>query len=217
MPRAFAAWRLALSESAVASCCCCTSCVVWSEHSAPLGVTCPLSFLLQSYYEEQKREQMQGPALKRLEEEQQVQAQTPPLVPLQSPQWSNTLHNVDLQQQGQQLPHRQDDLSADDAEGESGQLQPTTLQLRGARSWLGASRQLQHLQDETQPGFSWGEPHPVDGAAMSLGNSNRVPRPHPSAKPPLPHRPRAQISSEMSFLGGSAGSSGIGASSDSTI
>lgn len=191
---------------------------MWIEHSAPLRVTSGLCFLLQSYYEEQKREQMQGPALKRLEEEQQEQAQPPPLVPLPSPQWQNTLHSdVVQQQQGQQLPHRQDDLSADDAEGGSSQLRPTTLQLSGARSWLGASRQLQHRQDETQPGFGWGETHPIDDAAMSLGNSNRVPRPHPFSKPPLPHRPRAQISSEMSFLGGSAGSSGTGASSDSTI
>ena len=153
---------------------------------------------------------MQGPALKRLEEEEHQQAQTPPLVPLHSAQWQGPLHSDDLQQQSQQP-----DSSADDVEGEPGQLQPSALQLGGARSWLGANRQLPCQQDGSQPGFSRGEPGPIPSTAMSMRNSNKMPRPHQSPKPPLPSQLRGQISSEMSFLGGSAGSSGTAASSDS--
>ena len=177
-----------------------------------LSVSCDLYLLLQSYYEEQKREQMQGPALKRLEEEQQQQTQTPPLVPLHSAQWQGPLHSDNLQQQSQ-LP----DFAADDAGGDSGQLQASALQLSSARSWLGANRQLPRHQDGSQPGLSRGEPPLVTGTATSLGNSDKTPKPHRSPKPPLPSRPRGQISSEMSFLGGSAGSSGTAASSDSNI
>lgn len=166
--------------------------------------------MLQSYYEEQKREQMQGPALKRLEEEQQQQTQTPPLVPLHSAQWQGPLHSDDLQQQSL-LP----DSAADDAEGNSGQLQSSALQLSSARSWLGANRQLSRHQDGSQPGFNTGEPLLINGTATSLGSSDKTPKPQRSPKPPLPSRPRGQISSEMSFLGGSAGSSGTAASFDS--
>ena len=168
-------------------------------------------FELQSYYEEQKREQMQGPVLKRLEEEQQrQQAQTPPLAPLHSRHWQGPLHGDELQQQAQQP-----DLSPDNALRDSAQQQSSVLQLHGARSWLGANRQLSQHQSVTQPGFSPGELHPTTGTSVSLGNSNKASRPYLSPKPPLPSRPRSQISSEMSYLGGSAGSSGTGASSDS--
>ena len=181
--------------------------VVVQFQFALLGVLCCLCLVLQSYYEEQKREQMQGPALKRLEEEQQQHTQTPPLVPLHS---AGCLRSDDPQQQSQ-LP----DFSADDAEEDSGELQPSALQLSNARSWLGGNRQLPHHQDGSQPRFSGGQPHLMIGAATSLGNGIRMPRPFHSPKPPLPSRPRGQISSEMSFLGGSAGSSGTAASFDS--
>lgn len=166
-------------------------------------------FELQSYYEEQKREQMQGPALKRLEEEHQQQAQMPPLVPLHPRQLQDTLHS-DQQQHTHQL-----DIPADDALRDPGQQQPSALQLNNARSWLGASRQLPQHQAAPQPELTWGELHSTSSTATNLGNSSKAPRPRPSPKPPLPSRPRGQLSSEMSYLGGSVGSSGTGASSDS--
>ncbi|KAL3162518.1 hypothetical protein ABBQ32_010175 [Trebouxia sp. C0010 RCD-2024] len=162
-----------------------------------------------SYYEEQKREQMQGPALKRLEEEHQQQAQMPPLVPLHPRQLQDTLHS-DQQQHTHQL-----DIPADDALRDPGQQQPSALQLNNARSWLGASRQLPQHQAAPQPELTWGELHSTSSTATNLGNSSKAPRPRPSPKPPLPSRPRGQLSSEMSYLGGSVGSSGTGASSDS--
>ena len=152
---------------------------------------------------------MQGPALKRLEEEQQQQTQTPLLVPLRSVQWPGPLHSEDMQQQSQ-LP----DFSADDPEEPEEQLQPSALQLSSARSWLGANRQLPHHQDGSQPGPSGGEPHLIIDTVTSLRNSHQMSKPYRSTKPPLPSQSRGQISSEMSFLGGSAGSSGTAASSD---
>ena len=161
---------------------------------------------LQSYYEEQKREQMQGPALKRLEEEQQQQAQTPQLVPLHPHQLQDTLLSDERHSDQQQA---QLHISADDALSEQ---QPSALQLNNARSWLGASRQHQAV---TQPDLSWGEPPSTAGTATSLGTNNKVARPRSASKPPLPSRSRGQISREMSYLGWSAGSSGTTASSDS--
>lgn len=154
--------------------------------------------LLQGYYEEQKREQMQGPALKRLEEEQQQQqAQSPPLVPLH--------------------PHQQQERQPNIAAGEGldafSEHQPSALQLGGARSWLGSSRQLLHQLGTDSPKAS-AQQQPVTDSVMGSGNGHSAQRPYLSAKPPLPSRPRAQISSEMSYLGGSAGSSTAGNDSD---
>lgn len=192
----------------LAALCCTVSAICCQD---PVSLLCHVTcvFELQSYYEEQKREQMQGPALKRLEEEQQQQDQTPPLAPplhaVQQPQ--DTLHSD--QQQAQH------DFSPDDAlrDPSHQQQQPSALQLNSARSWLGASRQLPQHQAATQPELSW-ELHATAGTATSVGNTNKA-RPHPSPKPPLPNRPRGQISTEMAYLGGSLGSSGTGASSDS--
>lgn len=144
-----------------------------------------LSFM-QSFYEEQKREQMQGPALKRLEEEQQ-QVQTLPLVPSQPQQWQDSLHTNGTHGQEQQSP-----FAAESLPGSSDALQPSALQLNGAWSWTGSRRPLSQQPSVSQHRTS------SDDAAV------KMPSLHPSSKPPLSSRPRGQLSSEMSYLGGSA-------------
>ncbi|KAL0047089.1 hypothetical protein WJX82_006349 [Trebouxia sp. C0006] len=115
----------------------------------------PLAYkqlMLQSFYEEQKREQMQGPALKRLEEEQQQQAQVPPLA---DDQWQDTQYTIGQDQQEpahqpglpfdeSQLPFDQSNLPFDEATGQDNSQQGS-LQLNGPRRQRTQSSEMAYL------------------------------------------------------------------------
>ncbi len=177
---------------------------------------------MQSFYEEQKREQMQGPVLKRLEEEQQQQAQVPPLA---ADQWQDTQYTIGQDQQvlahqpglpfdESQLPFDQSNLPFDEATGQD-ESQQGSLQLIGPRSWAG-SRQLHQPHMPIRPASSEGLPFGMAGSFSGVSSSGaRGPKAHASPKPPLPGRRQQTQSSEMAYLGGSAGASaGSGSDSD---
>ncbi len=179
---------------------------------------------VQSFYEEQKREQMQGPALKRLEEEQQQQAQAPPLA---DDQWQDSQYTIGQDQQDpahqpdlpfdeSQLPFDQTNLPFDEANGLD-DSQQESLQLNGPRSWAGR-RQSHQPQPHMpiRPASSQGLPFGMAGSFSGVSSSGaRGAKAHASPKPPLPGRRQRTQSSEMAYLGGSAGASaGSGSDSD---
>ena len=180
----------------------------------------PVLVFLQSYYEEQKREQMQGPVLKRLEEEeQQQQAQA---LPPAAGQWPGTQGDAELgpQEPGQQpgwpydesqMPFDQSESAFDEASMSKGTQQQSLLQPNGPRSWA-SSRHLQppRVADHL-PAVSGSFLQSVPGHASGFSPGVRA---NASPKPPLPSR-RQSHSSEMAFLGGSAGNSAVGSGSDS--
>jgi len=176
---------------------------------------------VQSFYEEQKREQMQGPALKRLEEEQQQQAQAPPLA---DDQWQDTQYTIGQDQQEpahqpglpfdeSQLPFDQSNLPFDEATGQ-GDSQQGSLQLNGPRSWAGR-RQSHQPHMPMRPASSEGLSLSMAGSFSGVSSGARGAKAHTSPKPPLPSRRQRTQSSEMAYLGGSAGASaGSGSDSD---
>lgn len=176
---------------------------------------------VQSFYEEQKREQMQGPALKRLEEEQQQQAQASPLAGdhLQDTQYTigqdqqDPAHQPGLPFDESHLPFDQSNLPFDAAPGEDNSQQGS-LQLNGPRSWAGR-RQSHQPHMPVRPASSDGLPFFMAGSLSGVSSGARGPKAHASPKPPLPGRRQRTQSSEMAYLGGSAGTSaGSGSDSD---
>lgn len=180
--------------------------------------------LLQSYYEEQKREQMQGPVLKRLEEEQQQQALAPSMVSADGDQQHTFQHDAGrpppVQQPGLPFeqpssPFEQPELLFDEVtSSQADEQQQPSLQLNAPRSWAG-SRQLQQAHVCSQPETNGSMMHSAAAGMSGHNCGERVVTAHASPKPPLPSRSRRQISSEMSYLGGSAGNSAAGSGSDS--
>jgi len=175
---------------------------------------------VQSFYEEQKREQMQGPVLKRLEEEQQQQAQAPPLA---DDQWQHTQYTIGQDQQDpahqqglpfdeSQLPFDQSNSPFDEATGQD-DSQQGSLQLNGPRSWAG-TRQSHQPHMPVRPTSSEGLPLGMAGSFSGVSTGARGSKAHASPKPPLPGRRQRTQSSEMAYLGGSAGNS-VGSGSDS--
>ncbi len=173
---------------------------------------------VQSFYEEQKREQMQGPALKRLEEEQQQQAQAPALA---DDQWQDTQYAIGQDQAHQpglpfdesQLHFDQSNLPFDAATGQD-DSQQGSLQLNGLRSWAGR-RQSRQPHMPIRPVSSEGLPLGMAGSFSGVSSGARGSKAHASPKPPLPGRRQRTQSSEMAYLGGSAGNSaGSGSDSD---
>lgn len=143
--------------------------------------------VLQSYYEDQKREQMQGPALQRLAQEHQQAHLT------EQAEGSSHWHQQ-LQHQAAAAAHSESERSQESDEQsfeQQSQYAPTLL-----------NTALVHQQH----GLAL---HAVHGSlTQSVGPSEMYHRTgigkgHVSPKPPLPRRP--PISSEMAFLGGSAG------------
>lgn len=184
----------------------------------------PLAYkqlMLQSFYEEQKREQMQGPVLKRLEEEQQQQAQAPALA---DDQWQDTQCTIGHDQQDpahqpglpfdeSQLPFDQSNSPFDEATGQD-DSQQGSLQLNGPRSWAGR-RQSHQPHMPIKPASSEGLPFGVAGSFSGISSGARGSKAHASPKPPLPGKRQRTQSSEMAYLGGSAGASaGSGSDSD---
>ena len=173
---------------------------------------------VQSFYEEQKREQMQGPALKRLEEEQQQQAQAPPSA---DDQWQDTQYTIGQDQQDlahqpglpfdeSQLPFDQSNLPFDEATGQD-DSQQGSMQINGPRSWAGRRQ----LHTSIRPASSEGLPFGLAGSFSGVSSGARGAKAHTSPKPPLPGRRQRTQSSEMAYLGGSAGASaGSGSDSD---
>ena len=186
-----------------------------------LFVNTVLITCVQSFYEEQKREQMQGPALKRLEEEQQQQAQVPPLA---DDQWQDTQYTIGQDQQEpahqpglpfdeSQLPFDQSNLPFDEATGQDNSQQGS-LQLNGPRSWAGR-RQSHQPHMPMRPASSEGLSLSMAGSFSGVSSGARGAKAHTSPKPPLPSRRQRTQSSEMAYLGGSAGASaGSGSDSD---
>ena len=176
---------------------------------------------VQSFYEEQKREQMQGPVLKRLEEEQQQQAQAPALA---DDQWQDTQYTIGHDQQDpahqpglpfdeSQLPFDQSNSPFDEATGQD-DSQQGSLQLNGPRSWAGR-RQSHQPHMPIKPASSEGLPFGVAGSFSGISSGARGSKAHASPKPPLPGKRQRTQSSEMAYLGGSAGASaGSGSDSD---
>ena len=193
--------------------------------AAMLCVACKYSAdcppCVQSFYEKQKREQMQGPALKRLEEEQQQQAQAPASA---DDQWQDTQYTIGQDQQDpahqpglpfdeSQLPFDQSNLPFDAAPGLD-DSQQGSLQLNGPRSWAG-SRQLHQPHMPVRPASSEGLPLGMAGSFSDVSSGARGAKAHASPKPPLPGRRQRTQSSEMAYLGGSAGNNaGSGSDSD---
>lgn len=170
--------------------------------------------MLQSYYEEQKREQMQGPVLKRLEEEQQ-QMQAPQATSPDTDQWQHSEDDMGHQATQQQpdlpfdesnLPFGQLELPFGESSTSIGDQQQPSLQLSGHRSWAG-SRQHQQPQCYNRTEANGSVSSSIAGSVLGYENNSRGSKPYVSPKPPLPSRPQRQISSEMSYLGGSADSS----------
>lgn len=133
---------------------------------------------VQSYYEDQKREQMQGPAWQRLAQEQQ-QSQLS-----QSPEAGH------LQQQSQHQA-----ASAPSGSDQSQDSDDSHLQQHGPvlASSSSGSHQQRQLASHALNGSLTQSLGPGVGQRMSTG------RGYASPKPPLPRRP--PISSEMAFLG----------------
>lgn len=194
-------------------------------HAQVLQSTCLRTALVcvQSYYEEQKREQMQGPVLKRLEEEeQQQQAQA---LPPAGDHWQGTQGDAELglqepsQQPGwpydeSQMPFDQSESAFDEASVSQGIQQPSSLQHNGPRSWASSRHRQQPQVADHLPAESGSFLQSVPGHASGFSPGVRAARANASPKPPLPSR-RQSHSSEMAFLGGSAGNSAVGSGSDS--
>lgn len=141
----------------------------------------PLAYkqlMLQSYYEDQKREQMQGPAWQRLaQEQQQSQLSQPP-------------EAGQLQQQSQHQAASAQSGSDQSQESDDSHLQQHGPVLASRNSGL---HQQQQLASHAVNGSLTQSLGPCVGQRMSTG------RGYASPKPPLPRRP--PITSEMAFLG----------------
>ena len=141
--------------------------------------------MLQSYYEDQKREQMQGPALHRLAQEQ----------------WQTQLADVPGSSQWQHQQQHHQAAAAHQVESDRSQETDDPVLVQHLRqSTTPASPGLMQRQEGLAP-------HATNGSlAQSVGPSgmyNRmgVGKAYSSPKPPLARRP--PISSEMAFLGSS--------------